>query len=1020
MSQRQSEEAMAISSIDIDRNVEKDEEKGFSLKTFLWHGGSVYDAWFTCASNQVAQVLLTLPYSFSQMGMLSGIVSQIFYGLVGCWTAYLIAALYVEYRSRKEKENVSFKNHVIQWYEVLDGLLGPYWKAIGLVFNCTLLLFATVIQLIACASNIYYINDKLDKRTWTYIFGACCAMTVFIPSFRNYRIWSFLGLGMTTYTAWYMTIASIVHGQVEGVTHSGARKLVLYFTGATNILYTFGGHAITVEIMHAMWKPRKFKYVYPAATLYVFTLTIPSSAAVYWAFGDQLLDHSNAFSLLPRTAWRDCAVVLMLIHQFITFGFSCTPLYFVWEKVVGMHETRSIFLRALIRLPMVIPIWFLAIIFPFFGPINSAVGALLVSFTVYIVPSLAHMLTFRSASARKNAVEKLPFFLSSWTGIYVVNTFIVVWVLVVGFGLGGWASITNFIDQIDTFGLFAKCYQCPPRTNALKIMNLSSSFRGILVPQLQCSSCYDLRLSPPPPRVIRRRISSSFNSFQVSRFWRQREVYCKVTEANQVEPDNDTNNDDDEVNGDMPAVTDSSIENNAQLDDSQPIVVNKINDDAETPASSDSSVENNAPQPIVVNQINGSSEAEAKPELVVPEIDEVEIASGSPLPGFKPQQLDESMRISKETITILKDQVFGFDTFFVTSHEPYEGGLLFKGNLRGKPAKSYEKIKERMKNKFGDEYRLFLLVNPEDDKPVAVVVPKRTLQPETTAVPEWFAAGAFGLVTVLTLLLRNVPALQSNLMSTFDNPNLLTDGLPGAVVTALLLGVHELGHILAAQSCGVKLGVPYFVPSWQIGSFGAITRIRNIVKNREDLLKVAAAGPLAGFSLGFALFLLGFIIPPSDGLGVVVDASVFHESFLVGGIAKLLLGDVLKEGSPVSLNPLVIWAWAGLLINALNSIPAGEIDGGRISFAIWGRKVSSRLSGFSIAVLGFSSLFSDVAFYWAVLIFFLQRGPIAPLSEDITDPDDKYTGLGILVLVLGLLVCLPYPFPFTNEVMTSF
>lgn len=64
-------------------------------------------------------------------------------------------------------------------------------------------------------SNIYYINDHLDKRTWTYIFGACCATTVFIPSFHNYRIWSFLGLGMTTYTAWYLAIAAIVHGQVN-------------------------------------------------------------------------------------------------------------------------------------------------------------------------------------------------------------------------------------------------------------------------------------------------------------------------------------------------------------------------------------------------------------------------------------------------------------------------------------------------------------------------------------------------------------------------------------------------------------------------------------------------------------------------------------------------------------------------------------------------------------------------------------------------------------------------------------
>lgn len=32
------------------------------------------------------------------------------------------------------------------------------------------------------------------------------------------------------------------------------------------------------------------------------------------------------------------------------------------------------------------------------------------------------------------------------------------------------------------------------------------------------------------------------------------------------------------------------------------------------------------------------------------------------------------------------------------------------------------------------------------------------------AVPEWFAAGAFGLVTLFTLLLRNVPELQSNLL----------------------------------------------------------------------------------------------------------------------------------------------------------------------------------------------------------------------------------------------------------------
>ncbi|PQM36839.1 auxin transporter-like protein 3 [Prunus yedoensis var. nudiflora] len=212
--------------------------------------------------------------------------------------------------------------------------------------------------------------------------------------------------------------------KVEGVKHSGPTTMVLYFTGATNILYTFGGHAVTVEIMHAMWKPQKFKLIYLMATLYVLTLTLPSASAVYWAFGDNLLTHSNALALLPRTGFRDTAVVLMLIHQFITFGFACTPLYFVWEKFIQMHETKSIF-------------------------------------TVYIIPALAHMVTFASASARENAVERPPSLLGGWAGSYAINSFVVVWVLIVGFGFGGWASMLNFIRQVDTFGLFTKCYQCP-------------------------------------------------------------------------------------------------------------------------------------------------------------------------------------------------------------------------------------------------------------------------------------------------------------------------------------------------------------------------------------------------------------------------------------------------------------------------------------------------------------------------------------------------------------------------------
>ncbi|KAM3346505.1 hypothetical protein ACQJBY_020837 [Aegilops geniculata] len=524
---------------------------------------------------------------------------------------------------------------------------------------------------------------------------------------------------------------------------------------------------------------------------------------------------------------------------------------------------------------------------------------------------------------------------------------------------------------------------------------------------------------------------------------RSRRVACRA--ADEPEPPAASNGDeavadapsppaDSVVQADAAAETDSGADNtkdespNAEPLNSALTSLQNIDRYAKAAADSAAQTKDESPnaEPVsasdTVQSIDGDataatdSAAQKQEQLV--EVD-VNVASGSPLPGMK-QQLEEAVSIPKATVDILKDQVFSFDTFFVTSHEPYEGGILFKGNLRGVPAKSFEKITTRLENKFGDEFKVFLLINPEDEKPVAVVVPKQTVEPATGSVPEWAAAGAFGVVTIFTLLLRNVPVLQDNLLSTFDNLELLKDGLPGALVTGLIVGVHEIGHILAAKDAGVKLSVPYFVPSWQIGSFGGITRIVNIVRNRGDLLKVAAAGPVAGFSLGFGLLLLGFTLPPSDGLGIIVDPAVFHQSFLLGGLAKLILGDVLKEGTQLSINPLVLWAWAGLLINAINSIPAGELDGGRIALAMWGRKVSSRLGSVTIALLGLSSLFSDVAFYWAVLIFFLQRGPIAPLSEEITEPENIYIGLGVAILFLGLLVCLPYPFLFDPSQVTDF
>nr|GFB71625.1 auxin transporter-like protein 2 [Tanacetum cinerariifolium] len=67
-----------------------------------------------------------------------------------------------------------------------------------------------------------------------------------------------------------------------GVVHSGPKNPVLYFTGATNILYTFGGHAVTVLVLSRPdLKIIIRHYMLLFATFYVFTLTLPSACAMY-------------------------------------------------------------------------------------------------------------------------------------------------------------------------------------------------------------------------------------------------------------------------------------------------------------------------------------------------------------------------------------------------------------------------------------------------------------------------------------------------------------------------------------------------------------------------------------------------------------------------------------------------------------------------------------------------------------------------------------------------------------------
>ena len=50
---------------------------------------------------QVGQVILSLPHSLSQTGMVAGIVLELLFASLAMWTVYLMTLLYLDHKNRK-------------------------------------------------------------------------------------------------------------------------------------------------------------------------------------------------------------------------------------------------------------------------------------------------------------------------------------------------------------------------------------------------------------------------------------------------------------------------------------------------------------------------------------------------------------------------------------------------------------------------------------------------------------------------------------------------------------------------------------------------------------------------------------------------------------------------------------------------------------------------------------------------------------------------------------------------------
>jgi membrane-associated protease RseP (regulator of RpoE activity) len=268
---------------------------------------------------------------------------------------------------------------------------------------------------------------------------------------------------------------------------------------------------------------------------------------------------------------------------------------------------------------------------------------------------------------------------------------------------------------------------------------------------------------------------------------------------------------------------------------------------------------------------------------------------------------------------------------------------------------------------------------------------------------------ALFLLTCLTTLMAG-----SHAFVTFDpvaHPSRLLSGAPFAVTLLAILATHEFGHYFTARYHGAAVSLPYFIPApppFLFGTLGAIIRMGSAVRDRNALFDIAVAGPLAGLAVAVPALLLGLgwsrvaVVPPGGYL-------VFGDSLLMRFLVYLSFGRI-PEGMDVFVHPVALAGWVGLFVTALNLFPVGQLDGGRIAYALFGRY--HRAVGYA-TVTGLVALaavtWSPNWLVWAALIFFFVGVRHGPPLDEATPLTPRRRALGYACLVLLVLLVPPVP-----------
>ncbi len=363
----------------------------------------------------------------------------------------------------------------------------------------------------------------------------------------------------------------------------------------------------------------------------------------------------------------------------------------------------------------------------------------------------------------------------------------------------------------------------------------------------------------------------------------------------------------------------------------------------------------------------------------------------------------------------------------------YHGRLLSEDSAR-----AYDSLAESLK-----PFKLTPLFRIEGGRQTVLIVPALAATRPSNPVVNLILF----ILTLFSVLITGgfisiegeLPKGMINIIGLF-----LREGWPFAVSMLGILAVHEFGHYIAGRLHGVNVTLPYFLPLpfpfSPFGTMGAFINMKSVPKNRRQLLDIGLAGPLSGLVVAIPVLLIGLSLselnvlpsgPAPEGLPQLQmeGNSILYLLAKFAVFGQLLPAPADLQGlSPalywlryfftsqplpygaldVSLHPVAWAGWGGILITALNLIPAGQLDGGHTIYVLLGRRNTQRLFYAILAAMVLLGFAWNGWWFWAFLIFILGRFYAEPLDQ-ITPLDGRRKALAVFALIVFILIFTPVP-----------